>query len=115
MVQDIAAATIEIIYEINRRLLMTSDSLSGDEGKVQRISLIEEGPTEHVRMANLAIVGSHSTNGVAEIHSRLYYDGERPGRHVSGTVQQQDQWRYSASVVADVQPAAGQDDHRSDR
>ena len=43
----------------------------GDEGKVERVSLIEEGPTKHVRMANLAIVGSHSTNGVAEIHSRL--------------------------------------------
>jgi len=63
---------LEIIYEINARLL--SDvriRFPGDEGKVQRISLIEEGPTEHVRMANLAIVGSHSTNGVAEIHSRL--------------------------------------------
>ncbi len=36
-----------------------------------RISLIEEGPNKHVRMANLAIVGSHSTNGVAEIHSQL--------------------------------------------
>src|SRR5262249_2519174 len=43
----------------------------GDEGRVQRISLIEEGPTKHVRMANLAIVGSHSTNGVAAIHSEL--------------------------------------------
>ena len=35
------------------------------------MSLIEEGPNKHVRMANLAIVGSHSTNGVAEIHSQL--------------------------------------------
>jgi starch phosphorylase len=38
---------------------------------VARISLIEEGPVKHVRMANLAIVGSHSTNGVAAIHSAL--------------------------------------------
>ena len=43
----------------------------GDEGRVQRVSLIEEGAVKHVRMANLAIVGSHSTNGVAEIHSEL--------------------------------------------
>ncbi len=40
-------------------------------GRVQRTSLIEEGPVRHVRMANLAIVGSHSTNGVAAIHSEL--------------------------------------------
>ena len=63
---------LEIIYEINRRLLDDVRSrFPGDEGKVERISLIEEGPSEHVRMANLAIVGSHSTNGVAAIHSRL--------------------------------------------
>src|SRR5262249_46905085 len=38
---------------------------------VARVSLIEEGPTRRVRMAHLAVVGSHSTNGVAEIHSNL--------------------------------------------
>ena len=43
----------------------------GDEDRVRRVSLIQEGPEKRVRMANLAIVGSHSTNGVAEIHSRL--------------------------------------------
>jgi glycogen phosphorylase len=63
---------LQIIYEINRRLLRTVQvRFPGDEGRVQRVSLIEEGSTKHVRMANLAIVGSHSTNGVAEIHSRL--------------------------------------------
>jgi starch phosphorylase len=63
---------LEIIYEINRRLLDSVRArFPGDEGRVQRISLIEEGPTKHVRMANLAIVGSHSTNGVAAIHSKL--------------------------------------------
>jgi starch phosphorylase len=63
---------LEIIYEINRRLLdLVGAKFPGDEGRVQRTSLIEEGPTKHVRMANLAIVGSHSTNGVAAIHSQL--------------------------------------------
>ncbi len=63
---------LAIIYEINRRLLdAVRTRFPGDEGRVQRVSLIEEGPVKQVRMANLAIVGSHSTNGVAEIHSRL--------------------------------------------
>jgi glycogen phosphorylase len=63
---------LAIIYEINRRLLVdVRTRFPGDEGRVARVSLIEEGPTKHVRMANLAIVGSHSTNGVAAIHSGL--------------------------------------------
>ncbi|HEV3020925.1 MAG TPA: glycogen/starch/alpha-glucan phosphorylase, partial [Pirellulales bacterium] len=63
---------LEIVYEINRRLLNTVRvEFPGDEDRVSHVSLIEEGPTKHVRMANLAIVGSHSTNGVAAIHSRL--------------------------------------------
>ena len=63
---------LEIIHEINRRLLdEIRTRFPGDGGRLERASLIGEGPTPHVRMANLAIVGSHSTNGVAEIHSRL--------------------------------------------
>jgi starch phosphorylase len=63
---------LEIIYEINRRLLdAVRARFPGDDGRIGRVSLIEEGPSKHVRMANLAIVGSHSTNGVAAIHSRL--------------------------------------------
>jgi glycogen phosphorylase len=63
---------LEIIFEINRRLLdEVRTRFPSDEGRVERVSLIEEGPTKHVRMANLAIAGSHSTNGVAAIHSRL--------------------------------------------
>ena len=62
----------EIVFEINRRLLDdVRRRFPGDEGRVVRTSLIEEGPIKHVRMANLAIVGSHSTNGVAAIHSAL--------------------------------------------
>jgi starch phosphorylase len=64
---------LEIIYEINRRLLDdVRTRFPGDEGRVSRVSLIEEiAGGRKVRMANLAIVGSHSTNGVAAIHSGL--------------------------------------------
>jgi starch phosphorylase len=63
---------LELIFEINRRLLDdVRRRFPGDDGRVARTSLIEEGPAKHVRMANLAIVGSHSTNGVAAIHSAL--------------------------------------------
>jgi starch phosphorylase len=63
---------LEIVYEINRRLLdEVRRRYPGDDGKAQRVSLVEEGASQKVRMANLAIVGSHSTNGVAAIHSRL--------------------------------------------
>jgi len=70
--EDMLPRHLEIMYEINRRLLdSVRTRFPGDEGRVQRVSLIEEGPAKHVRMANLAIVGSHSTNGVAAIHSEL--------------------------------------------
>jgi starch phosphorylase len=63
---------LEIILEINSRLLATvRQRFPGDAGRVERISLIEEGAERKIRMANLAIVGSHSTNGVAAIHSEL--------------------------------------------
>jgi starch phosphorylase len=63
---------LEILYEINRRFLAeVRTQYPGDEGRVARVSLFAEGPEKRVRMANLAIVGTHSTNGVAEIHSRL--------------------------------------------
>ncbi len=63
---------LEIIFEMDRRLLEDARKrFPGDEGRIARVSLIEEGASKHVRMANLAIVGSHSTNGVATIHSQL--------------------------------------------
>ncbi len=63
---------LEIILEINRRLLNdVRAQFAGDEGRVARMGIVEEGVTHKIRMANLAIVGSHSTNGVAAIHSEL--------------------------------------------
>src|SRR6185503_19941413 len=56
---------LEIIFEINRRLMIdVGNRFPGDGGRAASISLIEEGTQCKVRMANLAIVGSHSTNGV---------------------------------------------------
>ena len=63
---------LEIILEINRRLIeVVRNRFPGDEERVARVSLVEEGMRRKIRMANLAIVGSHSTNGVAAIHSKL--------------------------------------------
>jgi len=63
---------LEIIYEINGRFLDdVRTRFPGDDGRVARVSLIEEGQPKAIRMAHLAIVGSHSTNGVAAIHSEL--------------------------------------------
>ena len=63
---------LEIILEINRRLLdEVRRRFPGDAGRVERVSLVEEAGERKIRMANLAIVGSHSTNGVAAIHSDL--------------------------------------------
>jgi len=72
--QDMLPRQLEIIYEINRRFLgEVRGSYPGDQERIQRVSLIEEGDggAKKLRMANLAVVGSHSTNGVAAIHSKL--------------------------------------------
>ncbi len=63
---------LEIIYEINHRFLNdVRERYPRDEGRVARLSLIEEQPQRQVRMANLAAVGSSSINGVAELHTQL--------------------------------------------
>ena len=63
---------LEIIYEINQRLLRRVHLHDPTDGQLKvRMSLIEEHPERQVRMAHLAVVGSHSVNGVAELHSEL--------------------------------------------
>ena len=70
--EEMLPRQLEIIYEINRRFLGdVRRQFPGDDGRIQRVSVIEEGAGKKVRMANLAVIGSHSTNGVAEIHSDL--------------------------------------------
>lgn len=63
---------LEIIYEINRRFMEDFNRrFPGDPGRAVRVSIVEDGTERKIRMANLAIVGTHSTNGVAAIHSQL--------------------------------------------
>ena len=63
---------LQIIYEINRRFLEDCrQRFPGDDARIGRLSLIEEGPEKHVRMANLAVVGSAHVNGVSALHTRI--------------------------------------------
>ncbi|MFC1667947.1 glycogen/starch/alpha-glucan phosphorylase, partial [Chlamydiota bacterium] len=63
---------LQIIYEINRRFLRhVANHYPHDIKKIQRMSLIDESDQKQVRMAHLAIIGSHSINGVSELHTKL--------------------------------------------
>jgi glycogen phosphorylase len=63
---------LQIIYEVNTRFLRhVQIHWPFDEARLERMSLIEEGPEKQVRMAYLAVVGSHSVNGVAALHTQL--------------------------------------------
>ncbi|QCW84680.1 glycogen/starch/alpha-glucan phosphorylase [Methylotuvimicrobium buryatense] len=67
---------LEIIYDINARFMAeVSTHWPGDLDRMRRMSIIEEGAEKQVRMAYLAIVGSYSINGVAELHSKLLQEG----------------------------------------
>ncbi len=72
MLERILPRHLRIIYEINRRFLRdVSIFCTGDAEQMARMSLIEEGPEKKVRMAHLAIVGSHSVNGVSALHTSI--------------------------------------------
>jgi glycogen phosphorylase len=67
---------LDIIYEINARFITElCQRWPGDNERIKRMSLIEEGTEPRIRMAFLAIVGSFSVNGVAELHSKLLREG----------------------------------------
>jgi starch phosphorylase len=84
---------LEILYEINGRFLAEVRlRWPGDEARVERMSLVEEGPSRKVRMANLATIGSAKVNGVAAMHSDLVRDSllrdfseYEPGKFVNVT------------------------------
>ena len=63
---------LEIIYEINHQFLhMVNHRFPGDNDLIKRVSIIDESHERRVRMAHLAVVGSHTVNGVAALHSEL--------------------------------------------
>jgi len=63
---------MEIIYEINRRFMIeVCEAFPDDADLASRLSILQEGSPGRVRMAHLAVVGSHSVNGVAALHTRL--------------------------------------------
>jgi starch phosphorylase len=73
---------LQLIYEINRRFLdRVRDRWPDDPSRAERMSVIEEGSVKQVRMAHLAVIGSHSVNGVAALHSELLRSRLMPDFH----------------------------------
>ena len=101
---------LEIIYEINRRFLDdVRRRFPGDEGRVERVSLIEEGaeqqgPHGQPRHRRLA---QHQRRGRDPLRAAAHDDGQGPGRDVPRALQQQDQRRHAAALAAAGQPGAG--------
>ncbi|MFV0438362.1 MAG: glycogen/starch/alpha-glucan phosphorylase [Desulfopila sp.] len=84
---------LQIIYEINHRFLKSvAQAYPNDSNKLRKLSIIEEEGGKKIRMAHLAIIGSHSVNGVAALHTellknRLFHDFNKfyPGKFNSKT------------------------------
>jgi starch phosphorylase len=75
MMEHILPRHLMIIYEINNRFMKeVSARYPGDDARIRRMSIIGEDGEKHVRMAHLAIVGSHSINGVSALHSEILKD-----------------------------------------
>ncbi|MBU0718589.1 MAG: glycogen/starch/alpha-glucan phosphorylase, partial [Planctomycetes bacterium] len=75
LLENLLPRHLQIIYEINHRFLdSVAQRYPGDGGRLVRMSLIQEGSDPKVRMANLAIVGSHSVNGVSALHTQILKD-----------------------------------------
>ena len=72
LMQHLLPRHLQIIYEINLYFLQSVEKkFPGDRALLGRVSIIEESSPQVVRMAYLAIIGSHKVNGVAELHSDL--------------------------------------------
>jgi len=72
LMEDLLPRHLQIIFKINDHLIKeVQEKFPNDIERIRRMSLVEEGFSKSIRMAHLAIVGSHSVNGVAEIHSEI--------------------------------------------
>ncbi|HVO73182.1 MAG TPA: glycogen/starch/alpha-glucan phosphorylase [Ignavibacteriaceae bacterium] len=72
IMSDLLPRHMEIIYEINHRFLEEArKNYTTDDSVIAELSIIREGPEKKVKMSNLAIVGSHAVNGVAELHTKI--------------------------------------------
>jgi starch phosphorylase len=82
LVERLLPRHLQIIQEINRRLLAESERrFPGDVNMLQQVSLFDDGDRRNVRMGNLAMAGSHSINGVAALHSELVKTALAPEFH----------------------------------
>ncbi len=112
MMEQILPRHLLIIFEINQRFLaQVAERFPGDEERLRRMSIIEESGEKSVRMAHLAIVGSHSINGVSALHSNilkneLFHDfyemwPERFNNKTNGITQRR--WlKYSNAWLSDL-------------
>jgi len=132
---------LDIIYEINARFLSeVSRRWPGDNDRIRRMSIVAEGSTPMLRMAFLAIAGSYSVNGVAELHSRLLREGlfrdfaelwpERFNNKTNGVTQRRwlaacnpslasliterigSDWTTNLDLLGSLKPLADEDDFR---
>lgn len=71
MMESILPRHMQIVYDINLFFLQKVEKMNNDRGLLSRVSIIEESSPQQVRMAYLAVVGSHTVNGVAALHSEL--------------------------------------------
>jgi len=72
IMKELLPRHLQIIYEINRRFLeFVKENYSTDTLIIDRLSIIKDGSDRRIKMANLAIVGCHSINGVAELHTKI--------------------------------------------
>ena len=72
LIQHLLPRHLQIIYDINLNFLQfVEKKFPKDRDMLRRVSIIEESEPKRVRMAYLAVVGSHKVNGVAELHSDL--------------------------------------------